>query len=150
MASQPGTQPSFPPAALGFPLNWTNVLYVCCFLCLAWNQVGTSDGPAGCSCGQRLVGRARGWPHQALGCHCQVVFLSSLLLLMLRSGQCSTPENHPLCCHCCCLCVATSKARRPSLQQPMRSEYLYLQIRALRKPQTIPGALVESCQELND
>lgn len=38
----------------------------------------------------------------------------------------------------------------PSLQQPMRAEHLHLQVRALRKTQTIQCALSESCQELND
>lgn len=33
-------------AAQGFPLNWTNVFYVCCFLCLALEPSGDLGRPS--------------------------------------------------------------------------------------------------------
>lgn len=41
-----GTQLSPLPAAQGFSLNWTNVFYVCCFLCLALEPSGDLGWPS--------------------------------------------------------------------------------------------------------
>lgn len=118
------------------------------FVLLFMLGFGTHWGPRTAQQGDavdRLMGLAEA-RQQALGSQCQLAFLSSLLLLRIISGYCSTPEHFPLrkrlCCHSPCLPAAASKDQTTlSCSLCTRSENLNLQIRELRKPRTMPCAL---------